>query len=135
MKVEILTLCDYAVAVPGGKLTIVGTFDRLGVPKLPHQQPIFHLVAKCRFDSTEVGERRFKFTFTDPDGREIGALPEMKVPVAMRGEDYTAAVQVVLGINGLPLTQAGDHSVNLLLDGRPEASVSFSIQVVQPKAP
>ena len=34
MKVEILTVCDYAVSAPGGKLTLVGTFDR-DFSKLP----------------------------------------------------------------------------------------------------
>lgn len=134
MKVEFLTLCDYAVAVPGGKLTIVGTFDRLAVPVLPHQQPSFYLVAKVRFDITEAGEKRLQFTFTDPDGKQIGALPEMKVPVKLREEDYTAAMQVVFRIAGLPLAQAGDHSVNLLIDGKPETSVSLAIQLAKPKA-
>ncbi|AOS44685.1 hypothetical protein Verru16b_01752 [Lacunisphaera limnophila] len=134
MKVEVLTLCDYAVAVPGGKLTIVGTFDRLALPKLPHQQPSFYLVAKVRFDITEAGEKRLQFTFTDPDGKQIAALPEMKVPVKLREEDYTAAMQVVLRINGLPLSQAGDHSVNLVIDGTREASVSLTIQIAKPKA-
>jgi len=133
MKVELLTLADYAVAVPGGKLTIVGTFDRLALPKLPFQQPSFFLVGKFRFDATEVGERRLKFVFTDPDGKEIGALPEVKVPVAIRDEEYTAAMQVVLRINGLPLTQVGDHSVNVVIDGRTEGSASLTIQLDKPK--
>lgn len=134
MKIELLTLCDYAVAVPGGKLTIVGTFDRLAVPKLPYQQPSFYLVTKVRFDLTEAGEKRLKFVFADPDGKEIGALPEVKVPVKLREEDYTAAMQAVLRINGLPLSQAGDHSVHLLLDDKIEATALLTIQLAQPKA-
>lgn len=134
MKVELLTLCDYAVAVPGGKLTIVGTFDRLNVPKLPHQQAAFYLVAKVRFDLTEAGEKRLQFTFTDPDGKQIGTLPEMKVPVKLREEDYTAAMQAVFRIAGLPLAQSGDHSVNLLIDDTPVTSISLAIQLAKPKA-
>lgn len=130
MKVELLTLCDYAVAVPGGKLTIVGTFDRLAVPKLPYQQPSCYLVAKVRFASNEDGEKRLKFTFTDPDGKEIAALPEVKIPVKMRDDEYTAAMQAVLRINGLPVAQAGDHTVHLLIDGHEEASALLAIQVV-----
>jgi len=133
MKVELLTLCDYAVAVPGGKLTIVGTFDRLTPPKVPFQQPSFYLVGKIRFDATEVGEKRIKFVFTDPDNKEIGALPEVKVPVAIRDEEYTAAMQVVLRINGLPINQAGDHSVMLQIDGVTEATLQLTIQVGPPK--
>jgi hypothetical protein len=129
VKIELLTLADYAVAVPGGKLTIVGTFDRLMLPKLPFQQPSFFLVGKFRFDAAEVGEKRLKFVFSDPDGKEIGALPEVKVPVAIRDEEYTAAMQVVLRINGLPLTQAGDHSVTVLIDDRTEATITLTIQV------
>lgn len=129
MKVELLTLCDYAVAVPGGKLTIVGTFDRLTPPKLPFQQPSFFLVGKIRFDASEVGEKRLKFAFTDPDGKEIGALPEVKVPVAIRDEEYTAAMQLVLRINGLPITQAGDHAVVVQIDGNTEATLLLTIQV------
>jgi len=129
MKVELLTLADYAVVVPGGKLTIVGTFDRLALPKLPFQQPSFFLVGKFRFDATEVGEKRVKFVFTDPDAKEIAALPEVTVPVAIRDEEYTAAMQVVLRINGLPLAQAGDHSVAVLIDGRTEATITLTIQL------
>ena len=68
------------------------------------------------------------------NGKEIGALPELKVPVALREEDYTAAMQAVLRINGLPLTQTGDHSINLLIDGTLEATVSLRIQLPRPKA-
>lgn len=113
-------------------MTIVGTFDRLSPPKLPFQHPGFFLVGKFRFDVTEVGEKRIKFTVTDPDGREFAALPEMKVPVAMREDEYTTGMQVVFRINGLPLTQAGDHSVNLLIDGRIEAVLLLSIKPPKP---
>ena len=133
MKVELLTLCDYAVAVPGGKLTIVGTFDRLTPLKLPFQQPSFFLVGKFRFDASEVGEKRVKFVFADPDGKEIGALPEVRVPVAIRDEEYTAAMQVVLRINGLPIAQTGDHSVMLQIDGNTEATLLLTIQAARPK--
>jgi len=132
MKVELFTLADYAVAVPGGKLTIVGTFDRLTPPKLPYQQPPFYLVGKLRFDATETGEKRIKFTISNPDGKMIGALPEVKVPVALRGDDYTASMQVVLAINGLPLTEAGDHSINLLIDDKTEATLLLTIKVAAP---
>ena len=129
MKVELFTLADYAVAVPGGKLTIVGTFDRLSPPQLPFQQPAFYLVGKLRFDATEVGEKRVKFTISNPDGKMIGALPEVRVPVAMRDDEYTTAMQVVLRINGLPLAEAGDHSINLLIDDKTEATLLLTIKV------
>jgi hypothetical protein len=133
VKVELLTLCDYAVSVPGGKLTIVGTFDRLAVPRLPYQQPSCFLVAKVRFASDEDGERRLKFIFTDPDGKEIGALPEVKIPVKMRDDEYTAAMQAVLRINGLPVAQAGDHTVHLLIDDNVVATALLTIQVAKPR--
>ncbi len=129
MKVELFTLADYAVAVPGGKLTIVGTFDRLTPPQLPFQQPAFYLVGKLRFDATEVGERHIKFTISNPDGKMIGALPEVKVPVTLRGDDYTAAMQLVLQINGLPLAEQGDHSINLLIDDKIEATLLLTIKL------
>ena len=129
MKVELFTLADYAVAVPGGKLTIVGTFDRLSPPQLPFQQPAFFLVGKLRFDATEVGEKRVKFAVSNPDGKLIGALPEVKVPVAMRDDEYTAAMQVVLQINGLPLSEQGDHSIALLIDDRVEATLMLTIKI------
>lgn len=131
MKVELFTLADYAVAVPGGKLTIVGTFDRLTPPQLPFQQPAFFLVGKVRFDATEAGEKRVKFTISNPDGKMIGALPEVKVPVAMRDDEYTAAMQLVLQINGLPLAEQGDHSINLLVDDRIEATLLLTIKVAR----
>lgn len=131
MKIELLALCDYAVAAPGGKLTIVGTFDRLKLPKVPCQLPSFYLVTKVRFALTEEGDKRLKFTFADPDGKLIGALPEVRVPVKVREDDYTAAMQAVLRIDGLPLSQAGDHSVHLLVDDVIEATAQLTIQVTR----
>jgi hypothetical protein len=53
--------------------------------------------------------------------------------VKLREEDYTAAMQAVLRINGLPLAQAGDHSVHLLIDDKIEATALLTIQLAKAK--
>jgi len=128
VKVEIFTLCDYAVSVPGGKLTIVGTFDRLVVPQIPFQQPGFFIVGKFRFDADEVGEKRLKFSISDPDNRLLGSLPEIKIPVTLRADEYTAAMQVVLRINGMPISTEGDHTVQLMIDEVLQATLLLTIK-------
>ena len=71
MKVEIFTLCDAATTDAGGKLNILGSFDRLAAKEAPVTHPQCALAIKLRFERLEEGQRRIRISFVDSDGTSI----------------------------------------------------------------
>lgn len=66
MKIQIFTLCDYAQS-NAGKLTIIGTFNRIFADKFPFvYTPAIFVVAKVC--SNDACSGMFKFSATTPDG-------------------------------------------------------------------
>ncbi|MGC2353423.1 MAG: hypothetical protein WA496_08510, partial [Candidatus Udaeobacter sp.] len=63
MKVEIFTLCDAATVDAGGKLSILGSFDRLNAREVPVIHPQCSLAIKLRFERVEEGKKRFRISF------------------------------------------------------------------------
>ena len=71
MKVEIFTLCDAATADSGGKLNILGSFDRLNANTTPVTHPLCALAIKLRFERLEEGQKRISISFVDSDGKAV----------------------------------------------------------------
>ena len=66
MKIQIFTLCDYAQS-NAGKLTIVGTFNRIFAESFPFTYtPSIFVVAKVC--SNDACSGKFDFSATTPDG-------------------------------------------------------------------
>lgn len=69
MKIQLFTLCDFAQSNLG-KLSIIGTFNRIFADKFPFAyQPTFFVVAKAM--SVVAYEGKFDFTATDPNGEAL----------------------------------------------------------------
>ncbi len=128
MKVELFVACDYA-ADYAGKLTVVGIFDSLGAPKVPVLHPQLCVAAKLRFDDTEAGPKKVRFTLTDIDGRDV--LPPIEMAIAAPSSSADAAtsvVNLVLNIGGVKFEHLGEHSLDLTIDGVSVASTPLFIR-------
>lgn len=69
MKIQFFTLCDYAQG-NSGKLTIVGTFNRIFADKIPFVYPAtFAVVAKLT--SKEARKGAFSFSAISPCGENL----------------------------------------------------------------
>ena len=60
MKIEIFTLCDAATTDAGGKLNILGSFDRLYAVQAPITHPQCALAIKLRFERVEEGAKSIR---------------------------------------------------------------------------
>jgi hypothetical protein len=134
MKVEILTLCDYATAEPNGKLNILGAFDRFWSHTVPMKWPICCLASKLRFEKGEEGPKRITLAFIDADGKPV--LPVLNIPVNVRAypnESY-ASLALAMPIQLLHLPRFGEYAIGLSVDGRQEASIPLFVHEA-PKIP
>ncbi len=127
MKVELFVACasaaDYA-----GKLTVVGIFDTLGAPQVPVFHPRLCVVAKLRFDDTEAGPKKVRFTLSDADGRDVLQPIEMAIVAPSSAADTaTSVINLVLNIGGVKFERLGEHALDLSIDGIPFASTPLFI--------
>jgi hypothetical protein len=122
MRVEIFTLCDAATVDAGGKLNILGTFDRLNAREAPVIHPQCSLAMKLRFERVEEGRKRIRIAFIDSDGAAVMPPLEATTDVQFRGEDATATVSLALNIHQFRLPRFGEYSIDLAVDDRQEAS-------------
>jgi hypothetical protein len=136
MHVDIFTLCDFAKA-ERGKMTIVGTFNRINSRQTPVVYPMCALAAAMRFERIEEGEKTVRISFIDSDGKAV--MPTIQTPINVRfsPEDSQAIVHFVIVIQQIKLPNFGEYSVDLAIDGRQEASSPLFVRQIpaKPQAP
>ncbi len=126
MNIEIFTLCD-AATDSGGKLNILGAFDRIFAGSMPAIHPLCAVAVRIRFARVEEGKHRLNVTFGDADGKLV--LPGLEASIGIRfgSEDTSAAANVVLCIQKLKLDSFGEYTIDLAIDGRQEGSLPLFV--------
>lgn len=127
MKVEIFTLCDAATVDAGGKLNILGSFDRLAARETPVVHPHCALAMKLRFERVEEGQKRIRITFIDSDGVAVMPPAEATAEVKFPGRESSSTISLALNINQLKLPRFGEYAIDLAVDGRHEASTPLFV--------
>jgi len=127
MKVEIFTLCDAATVDAGGKLNILGSFDRLNAKQVPVIHPQCSLAIKLRFERIEEGKKRLRIAFVDSDGAAVMPTLDAATEVRFQGNDSTSTVSLALNIQQLKLPRFGEYSIDLAVDDRHESSIPLFV--------
>ena len=127
MKVEIFTLCDAATVDAGGKLNILGSFDRLNAKQVPVIHPQCSLAIKLRFERVEEGKKRLRIAFVDSDGAAVMPTLDAATEVRFQGNDSTSTVSLALNIQQLKLPRFGEYSIDLAVDDRHESSIPLFV--------
>ena len=129
MKIELFTVCDFA-ADYSGKLTVVGIFDTLNAKQVPVVHPHWCVAAKLRFDKIEEGQKKIRFSISDTDGRTVLPATELAIAAIVPHDLPSATANLVLNIGGVKFDRFGEHSVNLAIDDRHEASIPLFVRQV-----
>ena len=128
MKVEIFTLCDAATADSGGKLNILGSFDRIHASGIPVTHPLCALAIKMRFERLEEGQKRIRISFMDSDGAAVMPTLDAGTEVTFPPTEHSVTACLVLQIQQLKLPNFGEYSIDLGVDGRHEASIPLFVR-------
>ena len=121
MKVEILTLCDYAQTY-GDRLTIVGAFSSLNAKEFPLSMHDVTLVAKIVLD--EQDNRKHDVTITiKKEGEAEPIIGPISTPLDLSDnkEDFVEA-NLILKIGRLTIPSQGKYSLILSFDGNETAT-------------
>ncbi len=128
MKVEIFTLCDAATADAGGKLNILGSFDRINANAIPVTHPLCALAIKMRFERLEEGPKRVRISFMDSDGQAVMPTLDANTQVMFPPDEHSVTACLVLQLQQLKLPNFGEYSIDLGIDGRHEASIPLFVR-------
>lgn len=130
MEVEIFALCD-AATDSGGKLNILGAFDRITTRQFPAVHPHCAIALRVRFDRIEEGNHRVKINFVNADGKSVMPSVDGNIGVKFPPDVQSVCANMVLGINGLKFESLGQYSIDLAIDGRHEKSLPVNVVTVK----
>lgn len=131
MKVEIFTLCDAATTDAGGKLNILGSFDRLMAKEAPVTHPQCALAIKLRYERLEEGQKRIRISFIDSDGTSVMPTLDTATQVQFPPNEPSVTSCLVLVLQQLKLPKFGEYSIDLAVDDRQEASIPLFVRQIQ----
>ena len=134
MIVEIAALCD-AATDQGGKLNILGAFDRIGGP-LPIVLQQCAVALRIRWDRDDVGEHSMQLLFEDLRG--IPLLPPLESKIGVPGfpdELESHAMNMVLNLQRIRVDREGVYRMVLRIDGEELTRLPLFVQDATPHEP
>jgi hypothetical protein len=135
MKVEIFCLCDFAQPADQGKLNIIGLFDTLGFDNVPARIGLFAVAIKLKIGSTDIGQKKIKISFFDPEKKPILTGIEAAIQVQPVLGFSHSNIQLISLIPQLQFLSFGEYSIDLEIDGQQVASTQLRVIQLSSSSP
>lgn len=138
MNIEIAAICDAATANGiGGRLNILGSFDRVFAPQFPMVIPQCSAAFRIRYQRAEAGEHNLSLVIEDVCGTPVVPPMQSKIPLEQVAQGFdTAAVNMVLNLQRLPIKRADKYIIRLIVDDEELISLPlYALTAPQPGAP
>lgn len=123
MNVEIAAICDAATANgPGGRLNMLGAFDRAFAPQFPFVIPQCATTFRIRYQRSEAGMHKFSLALEDVCGHAIVPPMESSIPFEPVAQGFdTAAMNMILNMHGLKIERPDKYIIRLFIDDEEQA--------------
>jgi hypothetical protein len=133
MNIQVAVLCD-AATDDNGKLNLLGAFDTIFTQQLPAIHPQCSIALRVTFSSGDEGKHSLQVSFVDADGRPIAKFPAIPVEVALPDDMHFGTRNFIVNIQQLKFDTPGLFSIDVLLDGRAQASIPLLVRHNPPVA-
>lgn len=129
MNIEIASICDAATANgAGGRLNILGAFDRAFPAKFPFIIPQCSAAFRIRYQRAEAGMHKLRMLIEDVCGHAIVPPMESNIPLEPVATGFdTAAVNLVLNMQRLQIQRPDKYMVRLIVDEEEIATLPLYI--------
>ncbi len=129
MNIEIASICDAATANgAGGRLNILGAFDRAFPAKFPFVIPQCAVAFRIRYQRSEAGMHKLALTIEDVCGHTIVPPMESNIPLEPVAQGFdTAAINLVLNMQRLQIQRPDKYIVRLCVDDEELAALPIYI--------
>jgi hypothetical protein len=127
MNIQVAVLCD-AATDDNGKLNLLGAFDTIYTQQLPAIHPQCSIALRVTFFSGDEGKHSLQLNFVDADGRSIAKFPPIPVEVALPEDMHFGTRNYIVNLQQLKFDNPGLYSIDVTLDGQPQASVPLLVR-------
>ena len=127
MNIQVAVLCD-AATDDNGKLNLLGAFDTIYTQQLPAIHPQCSIALRVTFFSGDEGKHSLQLNFVDADGRSIAKFPPIPVEVALPEDMHFGTRNYIVNLQQLKFDNPGLYSIDITLDGQPQASVPLLVR-------
>jgi len=130
MKVLIAAVADHAW-VENNCLSLCKTFDGILADKFPYVLPRMSVALRLLIRRSETGEHKMNISLADSDGKKL-MNSDIKINFKLPQESIPET-SFSFALNGQNITfpKAGDYVVDILIDGRVEASIPIYVREVK----
>ena len=127
MNIQVAVLCD-AATEDNGKLNLLGAFDTIYTQQLPAVHPQCSVALRVTFGHEDEGAHKLRLNFVDADGRSIMPGIDIPVQVVLPADSHFGTRNFIVNIQQLKFEQPGLYSIDLSLDGQPQASIPLMVK-------
>lgn len=130
MKVLIAAIAEHAW-VENGCLSLCRTFDTITVDKFPYALPRLSVALRLLIRRSEVGEHKLNVSLADSDGKSLMG-GDLKINFQPPADSVTeSSFSFALNAQNVNFPKPGDYVVDIVIDGRVEASIPIYARVAQ----
>ena len=134
MNIQVAVLCD-AATDDNGKLNLLGAFDTIYTQQLPAIHPQCSIALRVTFSNGDEGKHNLHLNFVDADGHSIAKFPPIPVEVALPEDMHFGTRNYIVNLQQLKFDNPGLYSIDISLDGRPQASIPLLVRHNPPAQP
>jgi len=128
MTIQVAVLCD-AATDDIGKLNLLGAFDTIYTQQLPAIHPQCSIALRVTFFSGDEGKHELRMNFVDADGGSIMPdFPPIPVEVVLPEDMHFGTRNFIVNIQQLKFENPGLYSIDVSLDGQPQASIPLLVR-------
>ena len=131
MNIQVAVLCD-AATNDNEKLNLLGAFDTIYAQQLPAIHPQCSVALRLTFTPGDEGHHRVTLNFVNADGHAIMAPMDLPVSVTLPDDAHFLTRNFIVNIQQLKFNEPGMFSLDVLLDGRPHASIPLLVKLSPP---
>ena len=134
MTIQVAVLCD-AATDDNGKLNLLGAFDTIFTQQLPAIHPQCSIALRVTFFAGDEGKHELRMTFVDADGASIMPdFPPLPVDVVLPEDMHFGTRNFIVNLQQLKFDNPGLYSIDVSLDGQPQASIPMLVRYSAPPA-
>ena len=133
MDVQVATLCDSA-ADYNGKLCVLGAFDTIFAKSFPVVHPQCAIALRICFRPDDAVKMRFRISIIDADGKDVIPAIEPTVEIKVPADTVFMTRNLVMNLQRLQFSQAGQFSVDVSCDGKIVARIPLRVLQVEEKS-
>lgn len=125
-------LCDYAFVDRAGRASIIRTFTFIRAPKLPFRYPQIFLALEYMADRSEVFT--IGASITSPAGKQVAKV-DLKRRAKAKEKGRVEKGVLPLGFYNCLFEEAGEHHVEILINGQSVHFLPLMVLIKESKAP